>query len=375
MAARTAALEAAQSMATSAGRLPDPSVILGIDNLPVDGPDSFSTTSDFMTMRKVGLMQVFPAGARRRSERDVASADITLAQAQLEVSRFDVARETALAWIRYAATLDALERVRILEPQVQLGADAARAALGAGRGSSADALAAEAAVTQLKSRLLRLHGDARRSEAELARWIGEEAIAPPAAMPSMDELPVAVTQLREAVHSHVGILPLDAQVQRAEADLELARAARHPGWSAELTFSKRGPDFSDMASLQFAVDLPLFFRNRQNPIIDARSADLRRVRAERDVQLQMHGAELQQMLISWQQAGEELKFYESEQLPLAHERSSAALAAYRSGQTEVRSVLEALADETELLVERANLQAERGAAWTYLRYLARSAQP
>jgi cobalt-zinc-cadmium efflux system outer membrane protein len=191
----------------------------------------------------------------------------------------------------------------------------------------------------------------------------------------MDELPVAATQLREAVHLHVGILPLDAQVQRAEADLELARAARRPGWSAELTFGKRGPDFSDMASLQFAVDLPLFVRNRQNPVIDARAADLRRVQAERDVELQMHTAELHQMLISWQQAGEELKFYESEQLPLAHERSSAALAAYRSGQTEVRSVLEALEDETDLLVERANLQAERGAAWTYLRYLARSAQP
>ena len=142
--AGTAAVDAAQSMAISAGRLPDPSVILGIDNLPVDGPDAFSTTSDFMTMRKVGLMQMFPAGARRRSEREVAGAGVALAQAQFAVSRFDVARETALAWIRYAAALDASERVRTLEPAVQLGADAARAMLKAGRGSTADALAAVA---------------------------------------------------------------------------------------------------------------------------------------------------------------------------------------------------------------------------------------
>ena len=68
----------------------------------------------------------------------------------------------------------------------------------------------------------------------------------------------------------------------AQAKLELARAARRPGWSAEVSYAKRGPDFSDMASLQFTVDLPLFARNRQNPVIAARGADVRRAQAERE---------------------------------------------------------------------------------------------
>src|SRR5687767_5857230 len=57
--AAAATLEAAQITAPSAGRLPDPEFVAGIENLPIETADRFSLTRDFMTMRKVGLMQTF----------------------------------------------------------------------------------------------------------------------------------------------------------------------------------------------------------------------------------------------------------------------------------------------------------------------------
>ena len=63
--ARTANLEAVQALTLSAGRLPDPQLVIGVDNLPVTGRDAYSMTSDFMTMRKVGVMQAFPAASLR----------------------------------------------------------------------------------------------------------------------------------------------------------------------------------------------------------------------------------------------------------------------------------------------------------------------
>jgi cobalt-zinc-cadmium efflux system outer membrane protein len=364
-----AATESAQSMAVSAGRLPDPQAIVGIDNLPVTGADSFSTTRDFMTMRKVGLMQSFPAAAQRRSERAVAGAEITLADAELQATRYEVARNTSLAWIRYAATQDSLDQLRNLEGDLELGARAATAALKSGRSNTSEALAADAGVTQLKSRLLQLQGELRRDEFELARWIGADAMARPAPFPSLDALPAEVEALRASVHKHVSLRPLDAQIEVAQAKLELARAARHPGWSTEFSYAKRGPDYSDMASLQFTVDLPLFTRNRQSPVIAARGADVRRAQAEREAELRMHQAEFEQMQVSWNTTREQLNFIETERLPLARERSSAALAAYRASQGDMRAVLDAIEDETDLLIERANLRIERGMAWSYLRYL------
>jgi outer membrane protein TolC len=256
---------------------------------------------------------------------------------------------------------------------LRLGADAARAALRAGRGTAADALEAEAAVAELKSRLLQLRGDEKRAEAELARWIGSDAIAAPGPFPSLDDLPTSVEALREFAHLHAEIAPLDARIAVAEADLDLARAARHPDWSVEFTYGKRGPAYDDMGTLQFTVDLPLFPRNRQNPVIDARSADLRRARAQRDAEIAMHGAELSQMVISWQQLGEQLQFLEKEQLPLARERSRAALGGFRAGNAEARTLVAAFSSETELLLDRSALTVERGMAWSYLRFLQTSA--
>jgi len=374
IAASQAATESANSLAVSAGRLPDPQAIVGIDNLPVTGADSFSTTRDFMTMRKVGLMQTFTPSAQRRSERAVAAADIALADSQLQATRYEVARATASAWVRYAATSESLERLRALATDLETGARAVTAALKSGRTKVSEAFAADASVTQIKSRILQLQGELRRDESELARWTGSEVMAPPAAIPSMEELPAEVGQLRASVHQHVSLRPLDAQVEVAEAKLELARAARRPAWSTEISYAKRGPDYSDMASLQFTVDLPLFARNRQNPVVDSRGADVRRAQAERDAELRMHQAELEQMLVSWETTGEQLRFIDTERLPLARERTRAAVAAYRGSQGDIGAAIDSFEDEAELLVERANLQAERGMAWSYLHYLDLAAQ-
>ena len=374
IAAGQAATESANSMAVGAGRLPDPQAIFGIDNVPVTGADSFSTTRDFMTMRKVGVMQTFTPAALRRSERAVAAADILLADSQLQATRYEVARATAGAWVRYAATSESLDRLRALETDLESGARAVTAALKSGRTKVSEAFAADASVTQIKSRILQLQGELRRDESELARWTGPEVMAPPAPIPSMDELPAQVEQLRASVHQHVTLRPLDAQVEVAEAKLELARAARRPAWSTEISYAKRGPDYSDMASLQFTVDLPLFARNRQNPVIDARGADVRRAQAERDAELRMHQAEFEQILVSWETTGEQLRFIDAERLPLARERTRAAVAAYRGSQGDIGAAIDSFEDEVDLLMERANLQAERGMAWSYLRYLDIAAQ-
>ena len=47
--ARRAAAESAEQAIAPAGALPDPQLVAGVDNLPVNGSDPFSLTHDFMT--------------------------------------------------------------------------------------------------------------------------------------------------------------------------------------------------------------------------------------------------------------------------------------------------------------------------------------
>jgi cobalt-zinc-cadmium efflux system outer membrane protein len=369
VAAGEEAVAASRDLAVSAGRLPDPALIVGIENLPVEGPDAWSTSADFMTMTTFGLMQEFPGRQKRRLERERASAESVVADAELSDTRLLVARETARAWIRRATLESALDALTRLRADLELGATAARAGVRAGRASTAEALAAESAVVRLETRLLEFEGKARRARAELARWIGDEAERPLAGLPTFDTLPAPPGSLVADAGRHGRILPLDARLAAARTDAELARSERRPDWSAELVYGKRGPAFDDMASLRFTVDLPLFARYRQDPVVAARKADLRRLEAERDSSLRAYTAELRQVLIEWEQAGAQLDQFDRELLPLARARSRAALAAYGSSGTDLQFAVDALEDETELLVERAELANARGSAWAYLRYL------
>jgi outer membrane protein TolC len=362
-------LGAARSLAISAGRLPDPLLTVGVEDLPVNGPDAYSTTRDFMTMRKIGVMQAFPRAEKRRLARARATAEVDLADAELTRARLEVARQTAQAWIRLATAHTSLETLQGLQADLELASASARANVAAARGSGADALAADAASARLKNRILRQDGEVRAAQVELARWVGAAADRPLAMLPALDQLPVNPEILITRAHLHGDLLPFEARLAAARTDVELARAERRPDWSAEVSFGKRGPDFSDMASLQFSIGLPLFARTRQNPVIEARGATLRQLQAERESEVRMHTAELRALLSEWQQAGAQLAQFERELLPLARERSRLTLATYRAGTGDLRSAIESFADETDLIVEHAMLQNERGRAWAELRYL------
>jgi cobalt-zinc-cadmium efflux system outer membrane protein len=367
--ARAEGASAMRELAVSAGRLPDPALIVGVENLPVDGPDAWSTTTDFMTMRGVGVMQEFPNRTKLGLERERASADVGLADAELAETSLDVAREAADAWIRRAAIESALADLRELRPEVELGAAAARAGVAAGRASTAEALAAEASVVRLGNRIIEMETEAHHARIELTRWIGDDAERPLAPMPPFDRLPKPAAGLLANVGGHGPIQPFEARLEAARSDIALARAEKRPDWSAALSYADRGPEFSNMASLQFTIELPLFAKNRQNPVIAARSAELRQLEADRETTLRAHTAELHKMLVEWEQAGRRLEQYDRELLPLARERATAALATYRAGGGGFQLALDAFEEQIDVAVERAALAEVRGRAWAFLNYL------
>ena len=79
--AQRAAAAAARDMAIAAGQRPDPVLRASVDNLPVNGPDRFSATADFMTMRSIGLTQEWTRSDKlqaraARYEREADVADV-----------------------------------------------------------------------------------------------------------------------------------------------------------------------------------------------------------------------------------------------------------------------------------------------------------
>ena len=67
LAAQRHALSAAEQQGARAGELPDPKLRLGIENLPITGPDRYRYGMDPQTAGVIGLAQEFPNEAKREA--------------------------------------------------------------------------------------------------------------------------------------------------------------------------------------------------------------------------------------------------------------------------------------------------------------------
>lgn len=379
--ARRAQVEAAQQETHRAGALPDPMLMVGIDNLPVTGMDAFNTRVDDMTMKKIGLRQEFPARAKRAAQRTVSQrrADEAVAQAQAE--QVNLRQAAANAWIDLWAAQRELAALTSLREQAQLAARLAKARVAGGTEPVADALAAQVAVIELDNRLEGLRAQSQAAQAELARWLGEDVERVPAEAPNFTSLPVPEPQLLAALDRLAPLLPASAQVETAAAEIDAARAERRSDWNVTASYGQRarapgGMPRSDMVMLEFGIGLPLFPRNRQNRGIAAREADYQAALATREDVRRQQVARIRAGIAQWQGFKRQVVLHEDSLLPLARDRSATALAAYRAGAP-LRPWLDARRDELEVHIAHAEHLAELGRAWAALAYLlpSREVQP
>ena len=368
--AHDAASTAAQEMAVGAGQLPDPVLRLGINNLPVTGPDRFALTRDFMTMRSVGLMQEFTREGKRKARAARFEREAEVAQAARSLALSALQRDTALAWLeRYF-----LERIRTLlashRDEARLQIDAADTAYRSNRGAQADVFAAHSALAQVEDRLAQVERQIETAKAQLARWSGADghrALGPPPALDSV-RLRLQGLETQLAQHPQTVLMVSKEAVARAEADA--AQAAKQSDVSVELMFSQRGPAFSNMVSVNVSIPWQWDQKNRQDRELGARLAVLDQMAAEREEASRAQVAEAHAMLQEWQGNRDRLARHDSVLLPLAQERTRATIAAYRAGAATLASVFEARRAEIDTRLERLRLEMDTARLWAQLDYLA-----
>lgn len=334
--ASTSGVDAARSSAVAAGRLPDPTINIGIDNFPVSGPPAFSFTRESMTMARIGLEQAFPNPAKRRAQRERAQADIGVAEAGLAVEAQNVRLETALAWVDLYYAKRRLAQLQGLDQSLgELQATvSARLASGSARPSAAlepDQL--RAAVNDRRSELA---ADVTKAQARLARFTGDSR-ADVAGDPPILEVDRA--QLVAGLASLPSLQALDAGVGAADAETELARADKRPDWRVSTSYGRRDPAYGDMVSVGVSFDLPLFAKRRQDPKIAARASEGERARLLRTAGERELVAALDGDIADHGMHHQRLMNARNTLVPLAKRRAELDMASYAAGKLDLGSAL------------------------------------
>jgi outer membrane protein TolC len=367
--AKDFATTASREMAVVAARLPDPVLKIGVDNLPVEGPDRFSVTRDFMTQRRVGLMQDLTRADKRRLRAERFEREAEKSSAEKTATAAAIQRNTALAWLdRYYAESMAAVLAEQAD-QAKLEIQAAEAAYRAGRGNQADIFTARSAQVTFDDRASEIGRRVGTATIMLARWIGDAAHLPLAAKPATDVVRLDPATLETQLGHHPEIAVLTKQEEIAATEAKLAQANKKADWSVELAFQQRGPAYSNMVSLGVSVPLQWNQKNRQDRELSSRLAQVEQAKAEREDTLRAHVAEIRSMLNEWQNNRERHARYEQELVPLARSRTTAELAAYRGGKATLAEVLAARRNEIDARLQALQLEAETARLWAQLNFL------
>lgn len=369
LAAQDAAIVASKEMAAAAGQLPDPVLKLGIDNLPIDGEDRYSLTRDFMTMRRIGVMQEFTRDDKRKLKVQRFDRETERAVTEKAVAVAALQKDTAIAWLeRYY-----LERMRVVvaaqAAETNLEIEAAEGAYRAGRGTQVDLFTARASRIALDDRLSELDRRIRDARTALARWVGAAAEAPLAGKSDFTKVGLTSHTLDQEIERHPEIALLASQVAVAETEAQIAKANKQADWSLELAYQQRGPAFSNMVSVGVSIPLQLDQKNRQNRDLAAKLALTERAKAQQEELVRAHIAEIRAMLNAWENGHERIARYERELVPLAQDRTQAALAAYRGAKGDLNSVLAARRNEIEVRTQTLQLEMDTARIWAQLNFL------
>lgn len=368
------AIAGAAERSVSSAQLPDPVLRAGVDNLPVDGPDRFSLGRDFMTMRRIGLMQELTGGAKRALRRERGERSVAVERAMRRATLATLRRDVALAWLDRAYASRTSQLLESLNAEIRLQVLTVEAAIPAGRVGAVDARTAQAVLLQAEDQLAASRQQERAATRTLERWLGDHAFRPIAELPDTGQFPRGTAESAPSLVHHAEIAVAREAEALASIEVQLARRSRVPDWSVEVAYQQRGTGFADMMSFGISVPLPLFTHQRQDREIRASEAALAQARAAREDLEREHRAEILSLMEEWQGLGSRIARLDASLVPLAAERVALALAAYRGGSGTLSQTLEARRAEVEARLQVLALQRDRARVWARLRYVS-TAEP
>lgn len=367
--ARDASARAAHELAIEAAQLPDPNLQLSVENMPANGSMAYELTEDFMTMRSIGISQTFTGRDKRRARANVYEQKVDKAQIEKALTLIELRQNTATSWFDAYYQQQMLALLIRQKEEATLQVKAGEAAYRSGKGPQSDIFLARTSVAEIQDRIHQIQSRFDNAITTLERWVGETVNLTLISAPDISQISLNTQHLAHEINEHPEIAIMMAEEVVAKAEAKAARHEKQADWTWSLRYGERGSGFSDMISLGVSVPLQWNEENRQDRVVAARLARAEQIRAEREEMTRQHLAETERWLNTWQSNLVRLADYRDALIPLASQRTKAALAEYQGGDGELEAVLDARKMEIATRIERLRIEMETASLWAELEFL------
>ena len=365
--AAAASVQASREMAAKAGQLPDPMLKFGIDNVPANGPDKFSLSRDFMTMRRVGIEQQWVSSDKRAARAERGQRTIESGEASYLANVAKVREETAMAWINVLYAQRTVELLKALENETSQDLTTGQAALRGGKVGASDVLQAQLTLSQAQDRTRKGEQALRSARTALARWIATPVESVTGTLPVLTSH-VPDLMVEELEKYHPMLLGARRAITLADAETTVASRERNPDWRFEAGYAQRGSRYSDMVSFGFSIPLPVNRAQKQDRDIAEKSALGTQARMQYEDTLRALQAEIQDQSLTLTSLNERAAQLKSQLLPTARQQVEVATAAYRSGTGSLAAIFNARRMALDVQMQVLDVEKEAATTWAKLEF-------
>jgi outer membrane protein, heavy metal efflux system len=363
---------AANAKIGPAAAWPDPTLMAGIQNLPLgkmsaQGMGMSALPGDDMTMKMIGVSQTVPFPGKSGLRRQIAEREVDAAVAAVQVSSLDVERDVRKSYFELAYLDRAIEIVNQNHPVLADVIRVAETRYAAGLAGQQDILKARVEAARLGETASALLEQRRSAVAELNALLDRESETPvhgaqipkrvtraalasdPARIRFATQilgsraadspLPPLATLQELALNQNAQLRQRQAMIAAQSARVALARKGVKPDIDFSVQYGQRNQR-PDMISAVVSIPLPIHKRARQDQEMAEARSELAAMQAEQRGEVNKVRAEVARLVSDLERNRTQLALYAKAILPQGQAAVSSSLVSYQAGKSDLLSVLD-----------------------------------
>lgn len=341
--------DAAGTVPSQAGALPDP--ILGFNalNLPTD---TFNLDQEPMTQMQISLSQTFPFPGERGLQREASEHDASAADMQVLEQRLRIAANTRGTWWQLAYLDQAIEIVEQNQGLMRDFVEIAQTKYSVGKGLQQDVLLAQLELSKLLNRQMPLEGMRDAAQADLNALMDRPPSQPirPAAASANTNLPELPPQSELLDHASADRPLLGIEREKtaaARARLDVAKKKSYPDITVGAAYGYRdatdstGRDLPDLVSFHVGINVPIYSGSKQDKAIEQQSSNFFGRQHAFNEALRSVQADIARNYARYNASRDQVSLYGTAIIPQAQQTVSAMLSGYQVNKVDFLNVLNA----------------------------------
>jgi outer membrane protein TolC len=316
----------------------------GIANLPTD---NFKFNQWNMTMKQLTLSQRFPFPGKLRLQAEVAAREAEIAREDLQELENRIVNEVKRAFYDIYFIDEAIavtERNKTLLAEFVKIADTKYRV---GTGIQQDVLLAQVELSKIMDELIRLEQQRRTAAVRLNTLLDLPPESPVGKTRGVARVPVALDleALKETALQRRPLLrALEREIARREEAYRLAKLQYYPDFTLSFAYGQRegaslGRGRADFVSASATINIPLYFRTKQDEGVNEARAEVRRAKRRYETQKNEVFFALGDLVARLRRDLDRLKLFAEAIIPQARQSLDSAISGYQVNKVDFLTLL------------------------------------